>query len=60
MYYLTPGGARSRGYKRRERGREPVRLPVSPRDPPFRKALDLPFIDSRRGSRCTMGGVSMR
>jgi hypothetical protein len=24
------------------------------------KALDLPFIDARRGSRCTMGGVAMR
>jgi hypothetical protein len=22
------------------------------------KALDLPFIDARRGSRCTMGGVA--
>jgi hypothetical protein len=25
-----------------------------------RKALDLPFIDARRGSRCTMEGVAMR
>jgi hypothetical protein len=25
-----------------------------------RKALDPPFIDARRGSRCTMGGVAMR
>jgi hypothetical protein len=24
------------------------------------KALDLPFIDARRGSMCTMGGVAMR
>jgi hypothetical protein len=24
------------------------------------KALDLPFIDARRESRCTMGGVAMR
>jgi hypothetical protein len=23
--------------------------------PPRRKALNLPFIDARRGSRCTMG-----
>jgi hypothetical protein len=55
-------GARSRGYKRHEREREsePVRLLVPPRDPPCRKALDLPFIDARRGSRCTMGGVAMR
>jgi hypothetical protein len=28
----------------------------SPARPPRRKALDLPFIDARRGSRCTMGG----
>ena len=24
------------------------------------KALDLPFIDARRGSRCTVGGVARR
>jgi hypothetical protein len=53
------GGARSRGYKRRAREREPVRLLV-PRATSRRKALDLPFIDARRGSRCTMGGVAMR
>jgi hypothetical protein len=47
------GGACSRGYKRRERESEPVRLLV-PRATPCRKALDLPFIDARRGSRCTM------
>jgi hypothetical protein len=54
------GGARSRGYKCRAREREPVRLLVPPRDLPRWKALDLPFIDARRGSRCTMGGVAMR
>jgi hypothetical protein len=27
--------------------------------PPHRKALDLPFIDARRRSRCTIGGVAM-
>jgi hypothetical protein len=27
--------------------------------PSRRKALDLPFIDARRGSRCTMGGCSL-
>jgi hypothetical protein len=48
------GGACSRGYKRRAREREPVRLLV-PRATPRRKALDLPFIDARRGSRCIMG-----
>jgi hypothetical protein len=71
----TGGAARSRGYKRREReaerDREPVRQPVVPSartlpssdptpPPPREKALDLPFIDARRGSRCTMGGVAMR
>jgi hypothetical protein len=44
----------------RERESEPIRLLVPPRDPPRMKALDLPFIDARRGSRCTMGGVAMR
>jgi hypothetical protein len=48
------------GYKRsRERGREPVRQPALPRGPPCTRALDLPFIDVRRGSRCTMGGVAI-
>jgi cell division septation protein DedD len=43
-----------------ERESEPVRQPVLPRDPPpHMRALDLPFIDARRGSRCTMGGVAM-
>ena len=31
-----------------------------PARPSRRKALDLPFIDTRRGSRCTMGGIAMR
>jgi hypothetical protein len=48
------------GYKRsrgRERERGGVRLPVLPRGHLFRmRALDLPFIDVRRGSRCTTGG----
>ena len=40
----------------RERVCEPVRQPVLPRDHPSRmRALDLPFIDARRGSGCTMG-----
>jgi hypothetical protein len=44
------------------RGRERVSLFVSsfPRATLRMKALDLPFIDARRGSRCTMGGVAMR
>jgi hypothetical protein len=49
------------GYKRsRGRGRErdcpSARPPARP--PPRTRALDLPFIDVRRGSRCTMGGVA--
>jgi hypothetical protein len=48
------------GYKRprgRERERESLmRRPVPPRGQPSRtRALDLPFIGVRRGSRCTMG-----
>jgi hypothetical protein len=46
------------GYKR-PRGRERERACPSahpPARPPFRtRALDLPFIDVMRGSRCTMG-----
>jgi hypothetical protein len=52
------GCACSRGYKR-SRGRERERACSSarpPARPPFRmRALDLPFIDARRGSSCTMG-----
>jgi hypothetical protein len=45
------------GYKRSwGREREHVRQPVLTRGHLFRmRALDLPFIDVRRGSRCTMG-----
>jgi hypothetical protein len=43
----------------REREREPVRLLVPPARPSHMKALDLPFIDARRGSRCAMEGVAM-
>jgi hypothetical protein len=49
------------GYKR-SRGRERERAcpsARSPARPPSRtRALDLPFIDVRRGPRCTMGGVA--
>jgi hypothetical protein len=57
-YALAVGGyKRSRG---RERGREPCASARSPARPPSRtRALDLPFIDVRRGPRCTMGGVAM-
>jgi hypothetical protein len=44
------------GYKLsrgRERACSPARPPARPRS--RMRALDLPFIDVRRGSRCTMG-----
>jgi hypothetical protein len=50
------------GYKRpRGRGREAcAHRPVLPRGQPSRKrALDLPFIGVRRGSRCTIGNVAV-
>jgi hypothetical protein len=43
--------------REREREREPVRFARPSARPSLRKALDLPFIDARRGSRCTKGGV---
>jgi hypothetical protein len=58
LYYLAPG-VLVVGVTSVAREREPVCLLV-PARPPRRKALDLPFIDARRGSRCTMGGVAMR
>jgi hypothetical protein len=43
-----------------ERARDFTRRPILPRGQPSRKrALDLPFIGVRRGSRCTMGGVAV-
>jgi hypothetical protein len=56
---LAVGGYKdSRG---RERESESLmRRPVLPRGQPSRtRALDLPFIGIRRGSRCTMGGVAV-
>jgi hypothetical protein len=52
------------GYKR-SRGRERERVRACPsarslaRPPSRTRALDLPFIDVRRGPRYTMGGVAM-
>jgi hypothetical protein len=44
----------------REREREPYLSARPPARPPSRtRALDLPFIDVRRGSRCTTGSVAM-
>jgi hypothetical protein len=58
MDALAVGGyKRSRG---REREREPYASARSPARPTLcTRALDLPFIDVRRGPRCTMGGVAM-
>jgi hypothetical protein len=39
--------------------REGERERVPRGHPPRTRALDLPFIDVRRGSRCTMGGVAI-
>jgi hypothetical protein len=49
------------GYKRsRGREREPYASARSPARPTFcTRPMDLPFIDVRRGPRCTMGGVAM-
>jgi hypothetical protein len=75
LYYLAPGGVLVVGVTsvERERARArargfvplsaalPTLLPsfVASRTPPPRRALNLPFIDARRGSRCTMGVVAM-
>jgi hypothetical protein len=61
---LAVGGYKLRvGERERERERESeslTRRPVLPRGQPSRtRALDLPFIGVRRGSRCTMGGVAV-
>jgi hypothetical protein len=42
----------------RERERVSLFVSSSPARPFRMKALDLPFIDARRGSRCTMGDVA--
>jgi hypothetical protein len=59
MDALTVGGyKRSRGRERE--GESLMCRPVLPRGQPSRtRALDLPFIGVRRGSRCTMGGVAV-
>jgi hypothetical protein len=44
----------------RDGEKEPCSSAHPPARPPSRtRALDLPFIDVRRGPRCTMGGVAM-
>jgi hypothetical protein len=58
LYYLAPG-VLVVGVTSVARARERACSFACPRATPRRKALDLPFIDTRRGSRCTMGGVAM-
>jgi hypothetical protein len=46
--------------RERQRAREPCASARSLARPPSRtRAMDLPFINVRRGPRCTMGGVAM-
>jgi hypothetical protein len=45
------------GEKERERACPSARSPARP--PSRTRTLDLPFIDVRRGPRCTMGGVAV-
>jgi hypothetical protein len=54
---LAVGGyKRSRGSERERESESLMRRPVLPRgQPPRTRALDLPFIDVKRGPRCTMG-----
>jgi hypothetical protein len=60
MYYLAPGGARSRGYKRRERGREPVRFACFPARPPLQEGPGPPFYRCKERVQMYNGGVAMR
>jgi hypothetical protein len=57
------GALAVRGYKRphgREREAYANVVPSFPARPAlYKRALDLPFIGVRRGSRCTMGGVAV-
>jgi hypothetical protein len=59
LYYLALG-VLVVGVTSVTRERESLFVCSSPARPSRRKALNLPFIDARRGSRCTMGGVAMR
>jgi hypothetical protein len=63
MDALAVGGYKCSRGRERERERESeslMRRPVLSRgQPSHTRALDLPFIGVRRGSRCTMGGVAV-
>jgi hypothetical protein len=58
---LAVGGyKRSRGSEGERASESLMRRPVLPRGQPLHTgALDLPFIDVRRGPRCTIGGVAV-
>jgi hypothetical protein len=54
---LAIGGYKHSRGRERERACPSARPPARP--PSRTRALDLPFIDVRRGPRCTMGGVAV-
>jgi hypothetical protein len=50
----------AREWERERESGSLMRRPVLPHGQPLRtRALDLPFIDVRRGPRCTIGGVAV-
>jgi hypothetical protein len=54
---LAVGGYKLSRGRERERACASARSPARP--PSRTRALDLPFIDVRRESRCTAGGVAV-
>jgi hypothetical protein len=53
-------GLQAFAWERERESESLMRRPVLPRgQPPRMRAMDLPFIGVRRGSRCTMGGVAV-
>jgi hypothetical protein len=53
-------GLQAFAWERERESESLMRRPVLPHGQPSRtRALDLPFIGVRRGSRCTMGGVAV-
>jgi hypothetical protein len=64
VYPAPRSGALAVGGYKRPRGRERAAyasvIPSFPARPTlYKRALDLPFIGVRKGSRCTMGGVAV-
>jgi hypothetical protein len=58
LYYLAPGDARSRGYKRRERERESLFVCSSPRDPFPQEGPGPPFYRCNERVQMYNGGCS--